>query len=384
MLPKSEIAINTSPSTRRNPISHKVTNSDHSSADRDARCRRTNQSKSKKRLSYNPPSYMNDFSDDDGDDADKVNALKSPNVQFAGTRQGRPLIRYKSGDLPSKEEAARRNAQIATQMVKLEMEMDEIVDEHQRKKKQLQDIADVETGEWKKKEARKALRRFRHETFESGREEADVVGTDDEPELTSVIADQVRDEWESEDDVNFDVTCSPIENHDFWQATHPPIPGTKRAKFPPRDKQIVSIPRWIGVVTKSWPERIILALLVYYFQISKVDGKLRARVRRDGAFWVAKTDVEMAAETMLHKTVVKKYRARLIKAGLIKVAHHRFPQRRRVGTVMLRMCYYRIDWDRLEAAYLENGGSYVYLEDKVVQAGISRAVANDDDDDDDE
>src|SRR5205807_271157 len=78
--------------------------------------------------------------------------------------------------------------------------------------------------------------------------------------------------------------------HGFWQAVHPPMPGYRRGKYPPADKQTVPLPRWLYRVTGAWPERSLLALLVYYFQLSRRDEKVRARRRYRGHLWVAKAD----------------------------------------------------------------------------------------------
>jgi hypothetical protein len=38
------------------------------------------------------------------------------------------------------------------------------------------------------------------------------------------------------------------------------------------------------------------------------------------------------------------------------IEHHRFGYKQYEGTVMLRVCHYRIYWDALEQAYLDGGG----------------------------
>lgn len=117
-------------------------------------------------------------------------------------------------------------------------------------------------------------------------------------------------------------------------------------------------------MTQSWPERAILSRLIYYFQLSKRNGKPRARVRWNGHLWVAKCDDEMARETTLSKAWVKKLRERLKKRGLIYVEHHRFGYAQYDGTIMLRVCHYRINWDALEQAYLDGGGDCALLLDQ--------------------
>jgi len=221
---------------------------------------------------------------------------------------------------------------------------------------------------------RKIRRLFEHMAQHKGcpentddAEDGDGYGGDTQ----NVVVDQDNDLTDEEDRWHYEGFTA----HPFWQAVHPPLPGTKVSQMPPIDKQTVPMPRWIYRVTTDWPERSMLALLVYYFQLSRRDGRLRARRRFRGQLWIAKTDKQMAVETGLHPRVVKEYRERLIERGLLVVEHHRFPVASRNGTTMLRVCHYRINWNALEQKYLEGGGTYDYLRDDEVVSKISKDVA---------
>jgi hypothetical protein len=225
---------------------------------------------------------------------------------------------------------------------------------------------------------------------ENGKDQSNAAISDDDelPELRSVAIAQ-----DSEDSCDFDPDAYRYEDftgHFFWQVTNPAPPDHRR-KYPSPDKQVVVIPRWIGRITRNWAERAILAQLVYYFQVSRRDNKIRARRRLGGQLWVAKDDREMAAETMLTRRLVKKCRRRLVRRKLLIVEHHRFPVKRDGMIYMLKVCHYRINWDVMHDMYMAGGGDFADLEDAetawALKSALKRGqeeVADDQDEDYDE
>jgi hypothetical protein len=142
----------------------------------------------------------------------------------------------------------------------------------------------------------------------------------------------------------------------FWRLVHPPIvEQTKRT--PPDMQRAGGIPRWIGRVTTSWPERVLLAQLVYYFQLSRRTRNIRAKRRRNGHLWVYKDDRTMCVETMINSVrTLQACRSRLKARGIIIVEYHRAPIYRAGCWLGLKVCHYRIDWDVLGEKYEQGGG----------------------------
>ncbi len=186
------------------------------------------------------------------------------------------------------------------------------------------------------------------------RDDKAVPGGDKGSETNAVLKDQFEDDT---DDLDEDAYHYEDFTHDeFWQVTHPAPLGQKK-QHPP-DKQGLWLPRWLARVTSNAAEQHLLAQLVYYFQISDRDGKVRARHRWQGHLWVYKTDTDMAAETNLTPGTVKNARERLVDRGILVVAGRRATVDRDGIPYRFRVCHYRIDWDRLRAAYLHGGGYY--------------------------
>lgn len=123
----------------------------------------------------------------------------------------------------------------------------------------------------------------------------------------------------------------------------------------PIDMHVLVIPRWLYRITSNHNEQRLLAQLVFWFS-PDMRGKIRARVHRDGYFWVAKTDEDMYLETDVGVRTLKRARAALVNRGILVTQKWNFDA--------TKMTHYRIDWQKFEDAYLDGAGDLRNLKRK--------------------
>lgn len=81
--------------------------------------------------------------------------------------------------------------------------------------------------------------------------------------------------------------------------------GSRFQKSPDDKQQNIRVVKWVALITSSKAELLVLSQLAYWFGQSS-QGKLRAKIFRDGYWWVYKTYNQLAKETFLTRYQVNR------------------------------------------------------------------------------
>lgn len=139
-----------------------------------------------------------------------------------------------------------------------------------------------------------------------------------------------------DDDEDDDETMVPdseeekVTRHPFWIDTHGPDSGG------------VFIPSWVISAVDEGTEMLLLAQLNYWFTPGQ-DGRLRARLKRDGEMWVAKTYDELGKEIGRTSRQVQTAVKGLLRKRLLIVERHRSPFH-----AMRTVAHFRLHLDELD------------------------------------